>query len=279
MDEHLIFEGKRYASSIAAAKHAGYTNDYVARLCRQGKVRGKMVGKTWYVEENSFFSYLIEANKKKELNKRSLSEKRQEEYREAPKEKAPVLPPFVVETESDDEWTESARRQARRLQYAPPARALALSLAVAVVLAGPLLFASVPRGLVIVGDSFLAKEAGHLVRTATRSDSVDALLSALRTEKTILASATADVAFQTQHQSRSLRTSVSSLSAQVFASVSGFSLSSVRPGGYYAAVLEAVATSEKITIDINISALKKLFSETLSFVREKISLWLTVRGE
>ncbi len=80
MGEELIFQGKRYVTAAAAASSAGYTNDYVARLCREGKVEGRMVGKTWHVEEDSFFHFVLEANQQKEKRKKELSRTRKKEY-------------------------------------------------------------------------------------------------------------------------------------------------------------------------------------------------------
>jgi len=50
MDE-LIFEGFKYISSKRAAEVTGYAKDYVGQLCRTGKVKARLVGRTWYVEE------------------------------------------------------------------------------------------------------------------------------------------------------------------------------------------------------------------------------------
>ncbi|MDP6249789.1 MAG: hypothetical protein QGH26_03075, partial [Candidatus Pacebacteria bacterium] len=81
MDNELLFNNKKYFSSGYAGKISGYTNDYVARLARQGKVSGRMVGRTWYVEEKSLNDF-VEQNKlqKKQLHK-NLSSKRIQDYK------------------------------------------------------------------------------------------------------------------------------------------------------------------------------------------------------
>ncbi|HEX2792152.1 MAG TPA: helix-turn-helix domain-containing protein [Candidatus Paceibacterota bacterium] len=52
MDE-LTISGKTYISSKQAAKITGYAKDYVGQLCREGRVDAKLVGRNWYVLEES----------------------------------------------------------------------------------------------------------------------------------------------------------------------------------------------------------------------------------
>src|SRR5438105_2919245 len=47
-----------YLSSSDAGARYKVTGDYVARLCRQGKVEGMLVGRTWYVSDASLRSQL-----------------------------------------------------------------------------------------------------------------------------------------------------------------------------------------------------------------------------
>ena len=57
MDE-LEIAGQRYLSTRRAAKDHKYTSDYVGQLIRAGKVVGKKIGRSWYVEERSLNAYL-----------------------------------------------------------------------------------------------------------------------------------------------------------------------------------------------------------------------------
>lgn len=57
MDE-LEIGGKKYISSRRAAKENKYHIDYIGQLIRAGKVLGKKVGRSWYVEEVSLRDYL-----------------------------------------------------------------------------------------------------------------------------------------------------------------------------------------------------------------------------
>jgi len=58
MDE-LEIDGKKYLSSKRAAREHKYHIDYIGQLIRAGKVVGKKVGRSWYVEEASLKSYLL----------------------------------------------------------------------------------------------------------------------------------------------------------------------------------------------------------------------------
>lgn len=52
MDE-ITLEGKKYFSSKKAAEVTGYSKDYVGQLCREGRVKARLVGRNWYVLEKS----------------------------------------------------------------------------------------------------------------------------------------------------------------------------------------------------------------------------------
>lgn len=52
MDE-LTIDDKKYISSKHAAKITGYAKDYVGQLCREGRVEARLVGRSWYVLEDS----------------------------------------------------------------------------------------------------------------------------------------------------------------------------------------------------------------------------------
>jgi hypothetical protein len=50
--------GVPYHSAAEIVRKYGYVRDYVARLCRQGKVRGRRLGKLWYVDTESFATFV-----------------------------------------------------------------------------------------------------------------------------------------------------------------------------------------------------------------------------
>lgn len=57
MDE-LEIAGQRYLSTRRAGKEHKYHSDYIGQLIRSGKVVGKKVGRSWYVQERSLNAYL-----------------------------------------------------------------------------------------------------------------------------------------------------------------------------------------------------------------------------
>lgn len=46
-------DGKNYVKAGVIARELGYTGDYVGQLCRAGKVDAQLVGRSWYVNEDS----------------------------------------------------------------------------------------------------------------------------------------------------------------------------------------------------------------------------------
>src|SRR3989344_2032937 len=59
MSDEIFFDGKRYISAHDAASSSDLTRDYIARLCRDGRVTGRRIGKNWYVEHASLKDFLI----------------------------------------------------------------------------------------------------------------------------------------------------------------------------------------------------------------------------
>ena len=56
MDE-VTLDKKKYIKASTIAKHLGYTSDYVGQLCRSGKVDAQLVGRSWFVAEDSLREY------------------------------------------------------------------------------------------------------------------------------------------------------------------------------------------------------------------------------
>jgi hypothetical protein len=54
----FVLNGARYLSAREIARKHGYVHDYVARLCREGKVSGHQLGRNWYVDANSFTEFI-----------------------------------------------------------------------------------------------------------------------------------------------------------------------------------------------------------------------------
>lgn len=51
--ESVTINGKKYVKAKEIARDLGYTADYVGQLCRSGKVDAQLVGRSWYVQEDS----------------------------------------------------------------------------------------------------------------------------------------------------------------------------------------------------------------------------------
>ena len=80
MSDEIFFDGIRHISANDAAASSGFTRDYIARLCRDGKVRGRRIGKNWYVDHNSFQSFLVGQEYAKSRRNESLVQERRREY-------------------------------------------------------------------------------------------------------------------------------------------------------------------------------------------------------
>jgi hypothetical protein len=50
MSDDIYFDGIKYISAKEASVLAGFTRDYIARLCRHGKVNARRLGALWYVD-------------------------------------------------------------------------------------------------------------------------------------------------------------------------------------------------------------------------------------
>lgn len=74
-DDRITLEGKAYISSALAAKEMRYTKDYIGQLARAGKINAKLIGRSWYVLEDSIkehkdsVHYTLTKSKKKKGSK------------------------------------------------------------------------------------------------------------------------------------------------------------------------------------------------------------------
>lgn len=51
--EEISVNGENYVKASVLAKNFGYTPDYIGQLCRSGQVKCTLVGRSWYVNEDS----------------------------------------------------------------------------------------------------------------------------------------------------------------------------------------------------------------------------------
>lgn len=52
-----LFEGRVYIKASELARQYHYTADYLGQLARQEKVKARLAGRSWYIEESSLLAY------------------------------------------------------------------------------------------------------------------------------------------------------------------------------------------------------------------------------
>lgn len=57
MKDSINIDGKIYISSRRGAEISKYSNDYIGQLCRGGKVSARMMGRTWFVDQESLLDH------------------------------------------------------------------------------------------------------------------------------------------------------------------------------------------------------------------------------
>lgn len=55
--EEISLNGENYVKASSIARELGYTSDYVGQLCRSNQVEAKLVGRSWFVKEDSLRSH------------------------------------------------------------------------------------------------------------------------------------------------------------------------------------------------------------------------------
>jgi hypothetical protein len=83
MTSSILVEDVLYVPCKSAAKTAGLGAGYIARLCKKGAVRGKKMGRAWYVNDQSLKDFLVSHSHEKERWYQELAQERREEHRRA----------------------------------------------------------------------------------------------------------------------------------------------------------------------------------------------------
>ncbi len=83
MTDEIFFDGAKYISAQEAASSSDLTRDYISRLCRDRKVKGRRIGKNWYVSEPSFRQFLMQREYAASERSQTLVENRIREYKTA----------------------------------------------------------------------------------------------------------------------------------------------------------------------------------------------------
>ena len=81
MNDSIYFNGHRYVSAADASRNSGLSRDYVSKLCRDEKLLARRIGKNWYVEDESFRTFLLHQEQVKIERRDMLSQERMNEYR------------------------------------------------------------------------------------------------------------------------------------------------------------------------------------------------------
>ncbi|MES2213767.1 MAG: helix-turn-helix domain-containing protein [Patescibacteria group bacterium] len=66
MNKGLSLDGKEYISASRAAEKLNYAQDYIGALIRTGKVPGRMIGRSWYVDYDSLVAHKKNRKSKKQ---------------------------------------------------------------------------------------------------------------------------------------------------------------------------------------------------------------------
>src|SRR3990167_730160 len=69
-----------YITAGDAGRVVGYTSDYVARLAREKKVRGRRIGRQWLVDPQSLALFVADAEKQKPLRGDAVRQERKKEH-------------------------------------------------------------------------------------------------------------------------------------------------------------------------------------------------------
>lgn len=124
MSKELVIDGVRFESSASIAQRFNYTQDYVGRLAREGKVVGTKVGRFWFVDVASFTKFLESVEEEKQQRAIALRAERQQERDRVQQSQA------VPQATPDPEKEVAAQPSPYHTQYT------ALAQAVAVVVCG-----------------------------------------------------------------------------------------------------------------------------------------------
>ena len=124
-----MISGRRYLSSLRAAKEHGYHSDYIGQLIRANKVKGQKVGRAWYVDAESLATYFGKGDsshqnktevlppEKEEVPPKILEEKsavvEEKIIPEAETSKEETVEEVVMETSRDAEIKKNNRRGER----------------------------------------------------------------------------------------------------------------------------------------------------------------------
>jgi excisionase family DNA binding protein len=71
---------KNLITTREASELSGYHSDYLGRLCREGKISGSRVGRSWVIDRSSILRFVEEQELQKKKNAEELAHSREEKY-------------------------------------------------------------------------------------------------------------------------------------------------------------------------------------------------------
>ncbi|HWP61699.1 MAG TPA: helix-turn-helix domain-containing protein, partial [Candidatus Paceibacterota bacterium] len=83
MAKEFFSDKAGYITANDAAALSGLTRDYVARLCRNKQIQGKLDGNQWYVEPKSLNAFMRAQEEAREIRRAELAKQRSTEYAKA----------------------------------------------------------------------------------------------------------------------------------------------------------------------------------------------------
>ncbi|MDP3726532.1 MAG: hypothetical protein Q8R36_05050, partial [bacterium] len=111
MGSEFFTDGKKYISSKRAAEISGYANDYIGQLCRKGKLECHLIGKTWFVSENSLLKHKNETRPGRKVVKENQNfvtfEKIKPRVSENANKIESATKPLISKIEISDTWDTS----------------------------------------------------------------------------------------------------------------------------------------------------------------------------
>lgn len=169
---------EKLISTKDASALSGYTSDYLSRLCREGKIDGTQVGRTWLIDRDSLEKFIAaQIDRKVELAE-SLAREREREYRLSNTKSFSMSRSMERGTRDAVNSVMSAFAKARLPHGMPAFSGTAVAMALtAIVLAGSA--AAAGSGAVArIGSNFLAAalETRALVLESANSLALDSLV-------------------------------------------------------------------------------------------------------
>src|SRR3989344_8062621 len=80
MTDEIFFDGVRYLSATEAASSLGLARDYIARLCKEGKLSGRRIGRHWYASDASLQAFAVKQEYEYAKRSEELRQARRFEY-------------------------------------------------------------------------------------------------------------------------------------------------------------------------------------------------------